>query len=129
MLASSPGSLSGPRGVALVQPDIQPWRFPVVRFAHDVQPAIAIQVAHLGFVGPDPLAEKRPGKITSTVAAEDIQVAVTVEIGDLKAVTVDHVVAQEVVTRPGLVRAVAGFPLVPLQTSHTVADHKYHLGS
>src|SRR5262245_27518067 len=101
-----------------VQPHVDSRCLPDERFAHDVEPAIAVGVDGLRLVEFDASSALRLGEVAATVAVEDsrfrlrvvhaaaplrhlrtkdIRVSLAIDIRNLKTVTVLHVDAEEIV--------------------------------
>jgi len=107
-----------------LKPDVNARRFPVVRFVENVGAAVAVEIGNPGFVEVDAgreiclfefafaIAIKNPGcgigivgrfrvlSPFSHFSGEDVEVAVAVNVSDLKAVAVNHVAIEEIVTAP-----------------------------
>ena len=98
-----------------LQPDVDARCFPVVGFVQNIGATVAVEIRNPGFVKADPCRENSLSEFAFAVAVEnpggrvriigrfgilgpfghfggeDVEVAVAVDVGDLKAVAVEHV--------------------------------------
>src|SRR5208337_5247447 len=115
-----------PSSPALVDPDIDARRLPVVGLVQDVEIAVAVKVGDPGFVKIDSLGEyagpkvslaiavKNPGRGVGVVGlcllfpplghlgGEDVKISIPVDVSKLKAVPVDHRPLAQIPACPGL---------------------------
>src|SRR5258708_32771598 len=128
-----------------IQPNIHPWRLPIVGLYHNVHPAIPIDISHPRFVRLEAgcyfrglefalsIPQEQPhlairvvriGPILSPLrhfSTKDIHVSILIEVGDYQAVSVNYIATYQIMTNPRFGFLRVAFQFIPLQPSQRVA--------